>query len=344
MNIASEWGFSGGIIILSFNTVAILTAIYDILYHLSPKFCPTEYYLGLENYWKSNEKIQQHNNHDLISRLLSHPFGLSPVVDRFSLPQCRFIIINLIISQNSKVAREHCDALMPFLPTATTMNSFELQDELQALQDLESYRIESDHDFSSQDPDPLLEGVVHYSEILNHLLSYCIFIAAVEAVAESSEAIHDPEVFDVYRSVLKHSDMVPGQTMTKLLDSLLSGLQSELDATLRDIELGDQETYAAHKSPLEMYVFLLHWFVTAAEKVKVSEDDPPPPTKPKKARGGKAGGSGRITSRSAAKKANEAWTWEDQIPNTLALTAKVLRQLQTQRLWRTTAERDTFVK
>ena len=40
------------------------------------------------------------------------------------------------------------------------MTSFELQDELQALQDLESYRIESDHDFSSQDPDPLLEGVV----------------------------------------------------------------------------------------------------------------------------------------------------------------------------------------
>jgi len=163
-------------------------------------------------------------------------------------------------------------------------------------------------------------------------------------VAESSEAIHDPEVFDVYRSLLKHSDMVPGQTMTKLLDSLLSGLQSELDATLRDIEIGDQETYTTHKSPLEMFAFLLHWFVTAAEKVKVSEDDAPLPTKPKRARGGKAGGSGRITSRSAAKKVNEAWTWEDQIPNTLALTAKVLRQLQTQRLWRSTAERDTFVK
>ena len=160
-------------------------------------------------------------------------------------------------------------------------------------------------------------------------------------MAESSEAIHDSEVFDVYRSVLRHSDMVPGQTMTKLLDSLLSGLQSELDATLRDVETGDQETYAAHKSPLERYAFLLHWFVTAVEKVKVSEDDVPPPTKPKRGRGGKAG---RTTSRSAAKKTNEAWTWEDQIPNTLALTAKVLRQLQTQRLWKTTAERDTFVK
>lgn len=150
----------------------------------------------------------------------------------------------------------------------------------------------------------------------------------------------------MYRSLLKHSDLVSCQTMTKLLDSLLSGLQSELDATLRDIETGDKETYTEHKTPLEMYGFLLHWFVTAVEKVKVSEDDvPPPPTKSKRGRGGKGvGGSGRTTSRSAAKKMNEAWTWEDQIPNTLALTAKVLRQLQTQRLWIATAERDTFVK
>jgi condensin complex subunit 1 len=228
------------------------------------------------------------------------------------------------------------------------MTTFELQDELQDFQDVESYNIKYDHDFSSEDPESLLEGVVQPIACRSEpLISHRISIAAVEAVATSSEAIHDPEVFDVYRSVLKHSDMVPGQTMTKLLDSLLSGLQSELDATLRDIDTGDQETYAAHKTPLEMFAFLLHWFVTAAEKVKVSQDDavPPPPTKPKKGRGGKAaGGSGRTTSRSTAKKTNETWTWEDQIPNTLALTAKILRQLQTQRLWITTAERDTFVK
>jgi condensin complex subunit 1 len=171
--------------------------------------------------------------------------------------------------------------------------------------------------------------------------------AAVEAVAQSSDVIHDSEVFDVYRSVLKHSDMVPGQIMTKLLDSLSSGLQSELEATLRDIDTGDQETYMAHKTPLEMYAFLMHWFVIAVEKVKVREEDGPPTAaaaKPKRGRGGKATAAGRITSRSAAnKKANEAWSWEDQIPTTLALTAKVLRQLQTQRLWTTTAERDTFV-
>ena len=38
------------------------------------------------------------------------------------------------------------------------MTTFELQDELQALQDIESYSFENDHDFSSEDPEPLLEG------------------------------------------------------------------------------------------------------------------------------------------------------------------------------------------
>lgn len=228
------------------------------------------------------------------------------------------------------------------------MAPFELQDEIQALLDIESYQIEHDHDFSLEHPETLLEGRV--PPMLSELL--CLLIvptktAAVEAVAQSSDVIHDSEVFDVYRSVLKHSHMVPGQIMTKLLDSLSSGLQSELEATLRDIDTGDQETYMVHKTPLEMYAFLMHWFVIAVEKVKVREGDGPPTAagaKPKRGRGGKAVAAGRAVSRNAAnKKANEAWSWEDQIPTTLALTAKVLRQLQTQRLWTTTAERDTFV-
>lgn len=39
------------------------------------------------------------------------------------------------------------------MPTA-----FELQDELQALQDLESYDIPNEHDISSEDPAALLAG------------------------------------------------------------------------------------------------------------------------------------------------------------------------------------------
>ncbi|KAJ3506594.1 hypothetical protein NLJ89_g6784 [Agrocybe chaxingu] len=203
------------------------------------------------------------------------------------------------------------------------MTNFELQDELHALQDLETYEIEHDHDFTSEEPEALLE-------------------AAVEAVADSSDTIADPEVFDVYRSLLKHADKVPGPIMNKLLDSLSSGLQAELDATIRDIETGDTHTYMPHKTPLEMYAFLLSWFVSAAEKVKSSADDVPAPAKAKKGRGGKAA-TGKGTGRSASKKNTEnVWTWEEQIPNTLQLICKVLR-LQTQRIWATTAERDTFV-
>ena len=56
------------------------------------------------------------------------------------------------------------------------------------------------------------------------------------------------------------------------------------------MELGDQQSYMAHKTPLE----LLQWFVTAAEKVKATEDgDAPPPaaaTKGRRGRGAERGG------------------------------------------------------
>lgn len=168
----------------------------------------------------------------------------------------------------------------------------------------------------------------------------------MEAVADSSSAITDEQVFDIYRCLLKHADAVSGSVMSKLLDSISSGLLAELEATTRDVELGDQQSYMAHKTPLELYAFLLHWFVTAAEKVKATDDgDAPPPagaTKGRRGRGGKAG-AGRGAGRGAASKKNELWTWQDQIPATLGLIVKVLR-LQTQRIWTTTAERDDFIK
>lgn len=43
--------------------------------------------------------------------------------------------------------------------TTSTMPAFELQDELHALQDTETYEISNDRDFSTEDPEALLEGV-----------------------------------------------------------------------------------------------------------------------------------------------------------------------------------------
>ena len=54
----------------------------------------------------------------------------------------------------------------------------------------------------------------------------------MEAVADSSDAVTDPEVFDIYRSLLKCADTVPGPIMSKLLDSISSGLLAQVDATI----------------------------------------------------------------------------------------------------------------
>ncbi|KAG6829705.1 hypothetical protein H0H92_003740 [Tricholoma furcatifolium] len=205
--------------------------------------------------------------------------------------------------------------------------SFELGEEIRTLlenENPENYDIPHDHDPAEEDPERLLE-------------------AAVEAVAESSESITDPEVFDVYRSLLKHSGVVSGLIMSKLLDSLSSGLQAELDATMRDIDQGNQQGYMSHKLPLELFGFLLLWFVSAAEKFKQPDDEDMPIAavqKGRKGRGGKAGG--KASSRGGGSKKNEAWTWIDQIPATLVLINKLLR-LQTQRIWTTTAEREAFI-
>lgn len=203
---------------------------------------------------------------------------------------------------------------------------FELQEELQALQDLANYDIPNEHDIPSMDA----RSIAHVLE------------NAVEALAESSDAITDPQVFDAYRSLLKHAESLPGPLMNKMLDSITSGFQAQVEATHRDLETEDQQTIAAHKKALEMYGFLLNWFVGAAEKVKASGEDEgaaaAPAPKARRGRGGKA-----AAARPAARKNAEEWTWIDQIPSTLALISKVLR-LKSQRIWQTTGERDTFIK
>jgi condensin complex subunit 1 len=90
------------------------------------------------------------------------------------------------------------------------------------------------------------------------------------------------DVFDVYRSLLRHSHLLPPSILSKLLDSLVSGLQVEIDGVNRDMEAGSllqgiqqddddaedhRQAYLMHKQPLEMYAFLMLWLVQASEKV-----------------------------------------------------------------------------
>ena len=129
--------------------------------------------------------------------------------------------------------------------------------------------------------------------------------------------------------------------MNKLLDSLTSGFSVQLENAKRDIQNEDQHVYRAHKSPLEMYAFLLLWFVQAAEQVKGESDPTTPAPKSRRGRGGKAGTT-RAPARSG-KKQSEEWSWIDSIPATLGLIARLLAQLNMQRLWTTNTERDVFI-
>lgn len=128
--------------------------------------------------------------------------------------------------------------------------------------------------------------------------------------------------------------------MSKMLDALLSAFGAQIDSAIRDSKEEDQQIVMAHKLPLEMYAFLVNWFVGAAEKVKAmgEEDAPSAPVKARRGRGGKAGTS---RAAAAAKKA-EQWTWIDQIPGTLELICKALK-LKTHRIWVTSPERDAFI-
>lgn len=217
------------------------------------------------------------------------------------------------------------------------LDSFDLQTELSAISQPETYDVPHEDEFADQEPNRLLEGL--FERLLCCSRAKAMIIAAVEAVAESSDSIRDEEIFDVYRYLLKNAATTPGVVMGKLLDSISSGLKTELDATFRDVESGDQETYIAHKLPLELYAFLLAWFARASEKVKSTEDDAPAPAaKARRGRGGKAAG-GRTASRNVR---TETWSWQSQIPDTLALILKVLK-LQTQRIWTNTPDKNNFL-
>ena len=81
----------------------------------------------------------------------------------------------------------------------------------------------------------------------------------------------------------RHSSTLPVSALSKLFDSITSGLSAAVDSTQKSIDSDDQDSFTTHRKILEAYAFLLNWFVTrAAEKGgKAEEDAPPPPSKSK---------------------------------------------------------------
>ena len=214
-----------------------------------------------------------------------------------------------------------CSTRPLFLDEGSVMAQFDLQEHQQAFRDLSTYEIEHEHDIPSMD-----------ARAIAALLE-----RGVEALAESPDAITDPEIFDSYRSLLKYSDHLQGPTMIKLLDSISSGFQAQADAAG---EQDDSQALLEHRAPLEMYAFLIHWFVVAAEKVKASgeeDENPAPAARARKGRGGKT-----ATTKAALGRQDGGWSWHDHIPGMLIVLSKVLK-LKTQRIWTTTVDKGTFI-
>ncbi|GAA6061284.1 hypothetical protein JCM10212_004690 [Sporobolomyces blumeae] len=161
----------------------------------------------------------------------------------------------------------------------------------------------------------------------------------VDALATGSTNIVDPDSFNLAKAFLRIADQLSGQTLNKLLDSILSGLSSEVTATKQSENPSDHTAYRAHRPALEMYLFLVQWFVTVGEKISNNNNN-----------NGSTGGTKKPSANSRKKKApstaankSDEFSWTEQVPVVFDVLVKCLRTLRTERIWQTTAERDEVV-
>ena len=206
------------------------------------------------------------------------------------------------------------------------MSDFNLQEELLSLaSDSSLYNIPSELEVSS----------LSERELDSHLSS------AIESVINDPDSlVHSSSItFDVFRSILKHYDSpsVGGPILVKTLDVIVSGLGQHTNAVLALTQSGaddDADAPLVHRTPLEMWAFLLQWFVTVAERgAGKSPDDAPRVTK---------GKGGKKKAAAASNATSTSFVWADHLPPVLGAMHRALR-LPTSRIWRTTSERESFI-
>jgi condensin complex subunit 1 len=207
-------------------------------------------------------------------------------------------------------------------------DDFNLQEELLSLSsDPTLYAIPSELDVPS-----LQEG-----EIDAHLSS------AIETLVNDPDSLtHSAAItLDIFRSILKHSDCssVSSPILTKALDAIISGLSHHSNTVMAMLNssLGEDDVEAplVHKAPLEIYAFLLQWFISIAEKGagRSSADTSQPLSKT----------TSKSKKRPPAKSSSTtSFVWSNHLPLVLATMHKTLR-LPTSRIWRTTSDRETFI-
>lgn len=130
----------------------------------------------------------------------------------------------------------------------------------------------------------------------------------------------------------RYSTFVPTQSLSKLLDLVVSGLSVEADIIHGDLESDEQDAIQHHKQLLEMYGFLLQWALSAVE-IKAAE-------KPAEAAPARRGAGKSSKSKASARDGN--WNWTPQIQMSMETMCKVMK-LKLGRIFLTTSDRDTFI-
>ncbi|CAG8579451.1 5283_t:CDS:10 [Ambispora gerdemannii] len=166
----------------------------------------------------------------------------------------------------------------------------------------------------------------------------------VEKIAVSSSVVTEPEIFDVLRS---NFNRLKPSVMSRILDTIISGLQSEIENTSRDIDANDEETFPSRRESLEMYAFLLGWIINLAETKTASKNTAVTAgsstgEEPVVNAGDSGSGRGKGKKSLKASSDSEGWNWSAQKIITLELISSVL-DLRINRIWTSTHERDTFV-
>jgi condensin complex subunit 1 len=172
----------------------------------------------------------------------------------------------------------------------------------------------------------------------------------VDAIAESSEAITREEVFDPLKGLLKYCHLCTSSlttttrsfaelnrtSMTKLMDVIVSGLNSQAEALASELESPDAEGLDSFRRPLEMYSFLLLWIITCAESVTNQKNSA-------SARESNRGKQGKTKQSAAAKEQAAQWDCASQLQTAFDVMCKVLK-LKLAKVWTLTSEKDTFVR
>ncbi|KAG0090671.1 Condensin complex subunit [Podila epicladia] len=198
------------------------------------------------------------------------------------------------------------------------MLQFELDEELLSLQD--TVHIPGEIPIDGENPKAL-------ERILNEI---------VDSLQDASGNITDDNLFDQIRSFIKHFNTLQKKTATKVWDIVLSGFNAELQVTAQDLDFNDQDAYLQHRTPLEMYGFLIYWIISITEQKATSRAA----TMDKSGKAVRAKGSRAKNDGDDSEQGVSTWTAEKQ--RALDLMCKCLG-LHLSKIWTATHEKESFI-